>query len=46
MADEDVLRVAAIMAVMSMVQQNSSDASKVGRLLGSAWSKDHSSISS
>lgn len=40
MTDEAVLRTAAIMALLSMLEESSGTAN-VGRLPGEAWSSDH-----
>ncbi|RJU98494.1 MAG: hypothetical protein DWC11_07730 [Candidatus Poseidoniales archaeon] len=40
MTDEAVLRTAAVMAVLSMLDESSGTAD-VGRLPGEAWSSDH-----
>jgi hypothetical protein len=44
MADEDVLRMAAIAAVLSILNEQSDDPSQVGRMTRMAWSEDHRRI--
>tara|TARA_B100001079_G_C16014261_1_gene341582 strand:+ start:197 stop:397 length:201 start_codon:yes stop_codon:yes gene_type:complete len=41
MADLEVLRIAAIAAVISVLNEQSDDPSQAGRSLGLAWSQDH-----
>ena len=41
MADENILRMAAIAAVLSMLDEQSDDPSQVGRITSMAWSNDH-----
>ncbi|NCG00638.1 MAG: hypothetical protein GWP25_02465 [Euryarchaeota archaeon] len=39
--DEETLRMAALAAVLSMLEQNGEDASQIARKPGLAWSQDH-----
>ena len=41
MTDEATLRIAAISAVLSIVENQGDDSSQVGRKHGSAWTQDH-----
>ncbi len=41
MTDEATLRIAAICAVLSIVENQGDDSSQVGRKSGSAWTQDH-----
>lgn len=41
MADIEKLRMAAIAAVISILNEQSEDPSQSGRMPGSAWSQDH-----
>ena len=41
MADEEILRMAAIAAVISILNEQSDDPSQAGRMPGSSWSQDH-----
>ena len=42
--DEETLRMAALAAVLSMLEQNGEDASQIARKPGLAWSQDHRRI--
>ena len=41
MTDESVLRIAAICAVLSIVEDNAQDSSRIGRQPGPVWTQDH-----
>tara|TARA_B100000767_G_scaffold25148_1_gene22063 strand:- start:1389 stop:1577 length:189 start_codon:yes stop_codon:yes gene_type:complete len=41
MADIEILRMAAIAAVISILNEQSDDPSQAGRMSGSSWSQDH-----
>ncbi|DAC31946.1 MAG TPA: hypothetical protein HA327_00585 [Candidatus Poseidoniaceae archaeon] len=41
MTDESILRIAAIYAVLSIVENNARDSSKIGRNPGPVWTQDH-----
>lgn len=41
MTDLEVLRIAAIAAVISILNEQSDDPSQAGRMPGSSWSRDH-----
>ena len=41
MEDESALRMAAIAAVLSILNEQSDDPSQVGRMTSKAWSNDH-----
>ena len=41
MTDLEVLRIAAIAAVISILNEQSDDPSQAGRMPGSSWSQDH-----
>ena len=41
MTDESVLRIAAICAVLSIIEDNAQDSSRIGREPGPVWTQDH-----
>ena len=41
MTDEAILRIAAISAVLSIIESQGDDGSNIGRTAGNAWSQDH-----
>ena len=41
MTDEAILRIAAISAVLSIIESLGDDGSNIGRNAGNAWSQDH-----
>ena len=41
MTDESILRIAAIWAVLSVIENQSDDGSQVGRQSGPVWTQDH-----
>ena len=41
MTDEAILRIAAISAVLSIIELQGDDGSNIGRNTGNAWSQDH-----
>ena len=41
MTDEAILRIAAISAVLSIIESQGDDGSNIGRNGGNAWSQDH-----
>lgn len=41
MTDEAILRIAAISAVLSIIESQSDDGSNIGRNAGNSWSQDH-----
>ena len=41
MTDEAILRIAAISAVLSIIELQGDDGANIGRNTGSAWSQDH-----
>ncbi|MDG1551539.1 MAG: hypothetical protein P8Q95_07435 [Candidatus Poseidoniaceae archaeon] len=41
MTDIEILRMAAIAAVISILNEQSDDPSQVGRMPGTSWSQDH-----
>ena len=43
---DDVLRMAAIAAVLSMIESSGPDPAQIGRQQGSVWATDHRSLAS
>jgi hypothetical protein len=41
MTDEAILRIAAISAVLSIIESQGDDGSNIGRNAGNTWSQDH-----
>jgi len=41
MTDESILRIAAICAVLSIIESQGEDGSQIGRKSGDAWTQDH-----
>jgi hypothetical protein len=41
MTDEAILRIAAISAVLSIIESQDDDGANIGRNTGNAWSQDH-----